>query len=134
VGAAKKGLAALKLEWNDGVHASLSTQDVASELEQATLGAGSVAENVGNVEKAMRNAAMRIEASYQLPFLAHATIKPLNCTAHFRGTECEIWLGTQAIARVQDMAAKAAGLPLEKVIVHNHLIGGGFGRRSEAGL
>ncbi len=67
-----------------------------------------------------------------MPFLAHATMEPMNCTVHFRGGECEIWIGTQAIARVQAMAAKAAGLPVEKVIVHNHLIGGGFGRRLEA--
>jgi isoquinoline 1-oxidoreductase subunit beta len=74
----------------------------------------------------------KVEATYQLPFLAHATMEPMNCTVHFRGSECEIWVGTQAIARVQAMAAKAAGLPVEKVIVHNHLIGGGFGRRLEA--
>ena len=56
----------------------------------------------------------------------------MNCTVHFRKGECEIWIGTQAIARVQTMAAEAAGLTPEKVIVHNHLIGGGFGRRLEA--
>jgi isoquinoline 1-oxidoreductase beta subunit len=59
-------------------------------------------------------------------------MEPMNCTVHFRGGECEIWVGTQAIARVQAMAAKAAGLPVETVMVHNHLIGGGFGRRLEA--
>ena len=80
----------------------------------------------------MVNAATKVEAIYQLPFLAHATMEPMNCTVHFRGSECEIWIGTQAIARVQKMAAVTAGLPVEKVIVHNHLIGGGFGRRLEA--
>jgi isoquinoline 1-oxidoreductase beta subunit len=59
-------------------------------------------------------------------------MEPMNCTAHFRNGECEIWIGSQAVARVQAMAAAAAGLPPEKVIVHNHLIGGGFGRRLEA--
>jgi isoquinoline 1-oxidoreductase beta subunit len=59
-------------------------------------------------------------------------MEPMNCTAHFRKDECEIWIGSQAVARVQAMAAKAASLPPEKVIVHNHLIGGGFGRRLEA--
>jgi isoquinoline 1-oxidoreductase subunit beta len=132
MGAAKKGLEALKLEWDEGTHAGLSTQDVAHELEQATLKAGAVAQTIGNADKAMANAATRVEASYQLPFLAHATMEPMNCTVHFRGSECEIWVGTQAIARVQAMAAKAAGLLVEKVIVHNHLIGGGFGRRLEA--
>jgi isoquinoline 1-oxidoreductase beta subunit len=132
MGAAKKGLEALKIEWDEGTHAGLSTRDVARELEQATLKAGAVAQTIGNADKAMANAATRVEASYQLPFLAHATMEPMNCTVHFRGSECEIWVGTQAIARVQAMAAKAAGLPVEKVIVHNHLIGGGFGRRLEA--
>lgn len=132
MGAAKKGLEALKIEWDEGPHTGLSTQDVARELEQATLKAGAVAQNIGDAEKAMANATTKIEASYQLPFLAHATMEPMNCTVHFRGSECEIWVGTQAIARVQAMAAKAAGLPVEKVIIHNHLIGGGFGRRLEA--
>jgi isoquinoline 1-oxidoreductase beta subunit len=59
-------------------------------------------------------------------------MEPMNCTVHFRTDACEIWIGSQAIARVQAMAAKAAGLPPEKVVVHNHLIGGGFGRRLEA--
>jgi isoquinoline 1-oxidoreductase beta subunit len=132
MGAAKKGLEALKIEWDEGTHAGLSTQDVARELEQATLKTGSVAQHIGDADKVMANAATKIEASYQLPFLAHATMEPMNCTVHFRGSDCEIWVGTQAIARVQAMAAKAAGLPVEKVTVHNHLIGGGFGRRLEA--
>jgi len=93
---------------------------------------GAVAQNIGDVDKAMGSAVTRVEASYQLPFLAHAPMEPMNCTVHFRKDECEIWIGNQAIARVQAMAAQAAGLPQEKVIVHNHLIGGGFGRRLEA--
>ncbi len=56
----------------------------------------------------------------------------MNCTAHPRKDACEIWIGSAALARVQIMAAQAAGLPPEKVVVHNHLIGGGFGRRLEA--
>jgi isoquinoline 1-oxidoreductase beta subunit len=132
MGAAKKGLAALKIEWDDGPHATLATEDIARELEQATLGAGAVAKNIGDADKAMEGAVTKVEATYQVPFLAHATMEPMNCTVHFRKSECEIWVGSQAVARVQAMAAKAAGLPTEKVIVHNHLIGGGFGRRLEA--
>ncbi|MFI0843701.1 molybdopterin cofactor-binding domain-containing protein [Mesorhizobium sp. IMUNJ 23232] len=132
MGAAKKGLEALSIKWDDGIHAAVDTQDVARELEQATLKRGSVAQNIGDAEKAIATAATRVEATYRLPFLAHAAMEPMNCTAHFRGDECEIWIGTQAIARVQQMAAKAAGLPVDKVIVHNHLSGGGFGRRLEA--
>ncbi|MGJ5176461.1 molybdopterin cofactor-binding domain-containing protein [Bradyrhizobium oligotrophicum] len=129
MGAAKKGLEALKIEWDEGGNAALATEDVARELEQATLRAGPVAQNIGDAGQAMANAVTRIAANYHVPFLAHATMEPMNCTVHVRGGECEIWLGTQAIARVQAMAAEAAGLPIEKVIVHNHLIGGGFGRR-----
>jgi isoquinoline 1-oxidoreductase subunit beta len=132
MGAAKKGLAALKIEWDDGPHANLTTADVARELEQATLGSGAVAQNIGDSDKAMASATTKIEAIYQAPFLAHATMEPMNCTVHFRNDECEIWIGSQAVARVQAMTAKVAGLPPEKVIVHNHLIGGGFGRRLEA--
>jgi len=132
MGAAKKGLAALKIEWDDGPHAGLSTENVAHQLEQATLRPGAVAQNIGDVGNAMANAAVKIEATYQLPFLAHAAMEPMNCTVHMRNNECEIWIGTQAVARVQAFAAKAAGLPTDKVIVHNHLLGGGFGRRLEA--
>jgi isoquinoline 1-oxidoreductase beta subunit len=132
MGAAKKGLAALAIEWDDGPHAKLSTQDIARELEDATLKAGAVAQNIGDVDNALASAATKVEATYQLPFLAHATMEPMNCTVHLRNDACEIWVGSQAMARVQAAAAKTAGLPLDKVIVHNHLIGGGFGRRLEA--
>jgi isoquinoline 1-oxidoreductase subunit beta len=132
MGAAKKGLAALKIEWDDGPHAKLNTDDIAGELEKATLNAGAVAQNIGDVDKAMASAVTKVEATYHVPFLAHATMEPMNCTVHVRKDGCELWVGTQAIARVQAAAAKTAGLPLEKVVVHNHLIGGGFGRRLEA--
>jgi isoquinoline 1-oxidoreductase beta subunit len=132
MGAAKKGLAALAVEWDDGAHAKLSTGDIASELEKATLNPGAVAQNIGDVGKAMASAASKVEATYQVPFLAHAAMEPMNCTAHVRNDSCEVWVGTQAIARAQALAAKAAGLPLDKVVVHNHLIGGGFGRRLDA--
>jgi len=132
MGAAKKGLAALKIEWTDGPHAKLSTADIARELEQATLRFGAVAQNIGDVGKAMASAATKVEATYHVPFLAHATMEPMNCTVHVRKNECEIWIGSQAVTRVQAFAAKAADLSPEKVIVHNHLLGGGFGRRLEA--
>ncbi len=132
MGAAKKGLAALKIEWDAGPHAKLSTEDIARELEQATLKSGAVAQNIGNVDTAMASAVTKVEAIYQVPFLAHATMEPMNCTVHVRKDGCEVWVGSQAVARVQAAAAKTAGLPLDKVVVHNHLIGGGFGRRLEA--
>src|SRR5713226_5161868 len=131
MGAAKKGLAALVIEWDDGPHARLSTNDIVGALEQATLNSGAVAQNVGNVDSAMASAVTKVEATYQVPFLAHATMEPMNCTVHVRKDGCEIWVGNQALARAQATAAKTTGLPLDKVVVHNHLIGGGFGRRLE---
>jgi isoquinoline 1-oxidoreductase subunit beta len=132
MGAAKKGLAALAIEWDDGPLAKLTTEDIVNELERATLDSGPVAQNVGDVDKAMASAVTKIEATYQVPFLAHAAMEPMNCTVDVRKDGCEIWVGSQAIARAQAAAAKTAGLPLDNVVVHNHLIGGGFGRRLEA--
>jgi isoquinoline 1-oxidoreductase subunit beta len=132
MGAAKKGLAALVVEWDDGPNAKLETAAIVAELDQATRNAGAVAQTIGDVDRALAGAATKIEASYELPFLAHATLEPMNCTVDLRKDGCEIWVGTQAIARVQAAAAKVASLPPEKVVVHNHLIGGGFGRRLEA--
>jgi len=131
MGAAKKGLAALAIEWDDGPHAKLDTGQIVGELEKATLNSGPVAQNIGNVDTAMASAVTKIEATYQVPFLAHATMEPMNCTVHVRNDGCEIWVGNQALGRAQATAAKTTGLPLDKVVVHNHLIGGGFGRRLE---
>lgn len=132
MGAAKKGLEALVIEWDDGPHAGVTTDAIAAELERATLKPGAVAQAVGDVAAALSGAATKVEATYQVPFLAHATMEPMNCTVHVREDGCEIWVGNQALARAQTFAAKAAGLPVEQVVVHNHLIGGGFGRRLEA--
>jgi isoquinoline 1-oxidoreductase beta subunit len=131
MGAAKKGLAALVIEWDDGPHAKLSTDDIVRDLEKATLDPGAVAQNTGDIVAAMESAVTKVEATYQVPFLAHATMEPMNCTVHVRKDGCEVWVGSQVIARAQAAAAKTAGLPLDKVVVHNHLIGGGFGRRLE---
>ena len=131
MGAAKKGLAALAIEWDEGPHAKLGTDDIAAELGQATLKPGPVAQNIGDVDKAVASAATKVEAIYQVPFLAHAAMEPMNCTVHVRKDGCEVWVGNQALARAQETAAKTTGLPLDKVVVHNHLIGGGFGRRLE---
>lgn len=129
--AAKKGLAALVIEWDDGPHAKLTTEEVARELEKATLHSGPVAQNTGNIDGAMASAVTRVEATYQVPFLAHAAMEPMNCTVHVRKDGCEVWVGSQVIARAQAAAAKVTDLPVDKVVVHNHLIGGGFGRRLE---
>jgi isoquinoline 1-oxidoreductase subunit beta len=131
MGAARKGLAALKIEWDDGPHAGLNTDAIVAELEQASLRPGAVAEDTGNVDEAMASAVTRVDAIYQVPFLAHATMEPMNCTVHLRKDGCEVWLGSQVMARAQAAVAKATDLPLDKIVVHNHLIGGGFGRRLE---
>jgi isoquinoline 1-oxidoreductase beta subunit len=131
MGAAKKGLAALLIQWDNGSNATLSTEDIARDLESGTLKPGAVAQNVGDATNAMTGATTKIDAIYQVPFLAHATMEPMNCTVHVRKDGCEVWVGNQVIPRAQATAAITTGLPLEKVVVHNHLIGGGFGRRLE---
>jgi isoquinoline 1-oxidoreductase beta subunit len=129
--AAKQGLAALAIEWNEGPHAALSTADVVRQLEAASLHRGAVAREDGDVATAMSSAVTKLEAIYQVPFLAHATMEPMNCTVHVRPDACEVWVGTQVIGRARDEVARVTGLPAERVQVHNHLLGGGFGRRLE---
>ena len=131
MGAAKKGLAALIIQWDNGPNATLSTEDIARDLEKGTLNSGAVAQNTGDVAKALTGAVTQVDAIYHVPFLAHATMEPMNCTVHVSKDSCEVWVGSQVLARAQATAAKTTGLPLEKVVVHNHLIGGGFGRRLE---
>jgi isoquinoline 1-oxidoreductase beta subunit len=131
MGAAKKGLAALDIRWDEGANATLSTADIARQLEDASQRPGAVAQRDGDFDKAMAGAATKVEAVYELPFLAHATMEPMNCTVDLRKDSCEIWVGTQVLSRAQAAAAQTAGLPLEKVKAHNHLLGGGFGRRLE---
>ena len=129
--AAKQGLAALDIQWDEGPNATLSTADIIRQLETALLKPGVIARKDGDVAKAMAGAAMKIEALYQMPFLAHATMEPLSCTVHVRKNGCDVWVGSQVLARAQATAAEVTGLPLEKILVHNQLLGGGFGRRLE---
>jgi isoquinoline 1-oxidoreductase beta subunit len=128
--AATKGLEALVIDWDEGPNARLSSEDIWQDLRAASEKDGVVAKSEGDIAKGLATGE-RLDASYELPFLAHATMEPLNATIHVKPDSCEIWTGTQIMARVQSEAAKAAGLPVEKVIVNNHLIGGGFGRRLE---
>jgi isoquinoline 1-oxidoreductase beta subunit len=128
--AAKKGLDALVVEWNEGPNATISSNDIWRDLRAASERDGAVAKSEGDIAKGLATGD-RMDASYELPFLAHATMEPINATVHVRPDACEVWTGTQIMTRVQAAAAKAAGLPLEKVIVNNHLLGGGFGRKLE---
>jgi isoquinoline 1-oxidoreductase subunit beta len=131
MGAAKKGLAALAIEWDEGPNAKLTTADIVADMEKALEQGGVVVRNEGDVAQYLAGAKTRLDAVYQVPFLAHTTMEPVNCTVHVQQDGCEIWVGTQAIARAQAVAAKVTGLPPEKVVVHNHFLGGGFGRRLE---
>jgi isoquinoline 1-oxidoreductase subunit beta len=128
--AAKQGLAALDIVWKSGPHATVDTHEVWKQLRAAGEGEGVTAKAVGDANKALSQGE-RVEADFELPFLAHATMEPLNATVHVTSDSCEVWVGSQVLARAQAIAAKVTGLPLEKVTVHNHLIGGGFGRRLE---
>ncbi|MEO8523295.1 MAG: molybdopterin cofactor-binding domain-containing protein [Caldimonas sp.] len=128
--AAKKGLEALRIEWDEGPNAQVSSKDLWEQIRLASANDGVVAKNVGDVDKGLA-VGDRFDAAYEVPLLAHATMEPMNCTVQLQPDSCRIWLGTQVIARVQQTAAELLGMPLDKVTVHNHLIGGGFGRRLE---
>jgi isoquinoline 1-oxidoreductase beta subunit len=127
---AKQALAALDIVWDEGRYAKLATGDVRQIMLDALKKPGKVARNDGDALKAIAADGNRVEAVYVNPMLAHATMEPMNCTVHVKadGT-AEIWTGSQVPARARDDAAKALGLAPEKVTLHNHLIGGGFGRR-----
>jgi len=129
--AAKQGLAALAIRWDDGPNAKVSTADVVRELDAASQQPGVVGRKEGDAAAAIAGATVKLDAVYQAPFLAHTTMEPINCTVHVRPDGCEVWTGSQVLARAQATAAQVTGLPLERVVVHNHLLGGGFGRRLE---
>ena len=131
--AAKQGLAALEVTWNDGPNGNVSTDLIWSRLRAASKRDGAVAKEVGRAGEILAEANV-VTAEYEMPLLAHATLEPLNCTVHITPTSAEAWVGTQALARAQAAVAKAANLPAAQVTVHNHVIGGGFGRRLDVDM
>lgn len=131
-GAARKGLAQLTVEWDNGPNAAFSSARWLESLKSAMNQKGVVATQDGDFARTAATAARRHEADYEVPSQAHAALEPLNCTLHVRPDGCDVWLGTQAPARVQSLVAGITGLAPEKVVVHNHMIGGGFGRRLDA--
>jgi isoquinoline 1-oxidoreductase beta subunit len=131
--AAKQGLAALDITWDEGPNAQVNSDAVWKQVRAASEKSGVVAKTAGDVATALGQGE-RIDAAYEMPFLAHATMEPMNCTVHVRPDSCEVWIGIQVLTRAQAIAAKVTGLPLEKVTVHNHLLGGGFGRRLEVDM
>ena len=127
--AALQGLAALNITWSEGSNAGVDTAQVRASLVKASQRPGVNAKKVGDVAKALGKDP--VEVTYDVPFLAHAPMEPMNCTVHVTPAGCEIWTGIQVMSRAQAAAARVTGLPLDKVVVHNHLLGGGFGRRLE---
>ena len=129
--AAKQGLAALAPTWTEGSNANYSSAELNKQMAAASMVAGAVARNDGNAVATVAASANKIEAIYELPLLAHATMEPMNITIDLKKDSCQIWCGTQVPTFAQGVASQLSGLPLDKVQVHNQLIGGGFGRRLE---
>jgi isoquinoline 1-oxidoreductase beta subunit len=130
--AAKQGLAAAAPRWDDGANGKISLAGIVGDMKKVSKGTGAVAKNAGDALKALgKEGGRTVEAVYEMPFLAHATMEPMNCTVDLRADGCDLWVGTQVPALAQGAAAKVAGIPVEKVRVHNYYLGGGFGRRLE---
>ncbi|MDP9963490.1 CO/xanthine dehydrogenase Mo-binding subunit [Variovorax paradoxus] len=125
--AAKRGLDALNIQWTPGQNAALTTQQLRAALANALAKDKAI---VGK-ETGKRPEGTLVQATYDLPMLAHATMEPLNTTVHVRPDQCEIWVGTQVPTRCVSAAAKIAGIAEDKVVLHNQYLGGGFGRRLE---
>jgi len=126
---AQKAVAALKVRWDHGAHAQISSRTIVAELAEASrTGRGLVGKETGVGTKP---GGKTIEAQYQSAMLAHATMEPLNTVVSVKKDSCEIWVGTQVPTHVVAVAAQLTGLPPEKIVVHNQYIGGGFGRRLE---
>ena len=131
--AAIKGRSALKIEWDDGAHAGYNSVAYRSELEAAVLKTGGKeVRSQGDAYAALGNAAKKIEASYYVPHLAHASMEAPAATARIVKGQCEIWAPSQSPQAVRDKVAKRLNLSPEKVTVNVTLLGGGFGRKSKA--
>ncbi|HZQ69451.1 MAG TPA: xanthine dehydrogenase family protein molybdopterin-binding subunit [Terriglobales bacterium] len=122
------GRRALNVTWDEGPNKDLNTPAIYESLKKAASGKAATLYTVGDTSKA---SGRRLEAAYQLPFMAHAPMEPGNCVAHFKGSSCELWAPTQVPQDVRDSVAQAIGLDPDQVKVNITLIGGGFGRRLE---
>jgi isoquinoline 1-oxidoreductase beta subunit len=126
---AMKGRDALDITWDRGAAASESSEGMRAALREAAAKPGKRVRNDGDVDAVLSNGAKKVEALYEMPLLAHATMEPMNITAHVRGSEAEVWAPTQSPDWVQGTVAQVLGLKPDKVVVHTTLMGGGFGRR-----
>jgi isoquinoline 1-oxidoreductase beta subunit len=127
---AKQAADALTITWDDAGNGSVSN-DTICDFVRSGLSAtdAGIGRKHGDVAQALAGVARRIEAEYTVPFLAHATLEPQNCTAHVTGDKVEIWAPTQSGETALTIAAQAAGVPTRNVTVHRQMLGGGFGRR-----
>lgn len=128
---AVEGRRALDIEWDEGANATLDSAGIGAALARLAERPGVVARSDGNAAAALAGAARQVEAAYEVPYLHHATMEPMNATAHVRPDGCDVWAPTQNQTRAQEVAAEITGLPKDKVRVHTTFLGGGFGRRLE---
>jgi isoquinoline 1-oxidoreductase beta subunit len=129
--AAMRGREALDIKWSSGSHPHLNDETLDELLQEHLSRSGVVAQNEGDVETALAGASQTLEQSYRLPYLSHAQVEPINCTAHVEKDRCRIWIPTQGQTATQETAAGLTGLPVEKVEVMTLPAGGGFGLRGE---
>ena len=128
---AKKGRDALEVTWDEGPNTQVSSATISHLLAERAGQPGAQVRHDGDPDATLATAATRLQADYELPFLAHATMEPMNCTAHVRADGVDVWAPTQAQQFAQGLAAKIASVPPEKVQIHTTYLGGGFGRRFE---
>jgi isoquinoline 1-oxidoreductase beta subunit len=126
---AKQGLEALNPVWDAGPNGGVTIASLIASMDQASRRPGVIAKQKGDATAAINGAATKLSAIYQLPFLSHSPMEPLNCTLHIEPDRAEIWVGTQVPVRARKAVMAATGLPADKVIVNNQLMGGAFGRR-----
>jgi len=129
---ARKALDAVTVDYDPGPLAGLDSKKVSQQLRAGFDEAGTMARDDGDVQRALAGAAKRVEASYEVPYLAHACMEPMNATARVTDEGCEVWCGTQNPQAAQTAAARVLGIEPARVKVHVQYLGGGFGRRGEA--
>jgi isoquinoline 1-oxidoreductase beta subunit len=120
----------LEIDWDEGPGAALTTPKMFAEYLELAKTPGAIARKEGDLAKGMKEAHKTVSAEYQVPYLAHAAMEPLNVVVDLKPDHCTVWTGTQAQTMDRNMAAKIAGLKPEQVEVHTTFLGGGFGRRA----
>jgi isoquinoline 1-oxidoreductase beta subunit len=129
---ASKGVEALQVTWNEGALSTLNSADIMKKYADLAQQPGKVARNDGNADATLAGATRKFERTYEAPFLAHATMEPMNCTADVKAGSCDVYVPTQGQTASHAAAVAASGLGADKVKVHTTYMGGGFGRRGEA--